>query len=120
MSISKPFHIISVWIIITIKLFFPEGTQPSWKITEILEGGGYDKHPLVWKIWEGVGGLKQKCPLRAGMDIFRNCTLNARPLTWSLMTWKNYAHAWLNNKSRARHKMLKFLRLTLNAAPESK
>ena len=32
MSISKPFHIISVWIIITIKLFFPEGTQPSWKM----------------------------------------------------------------------------------------
>ena len=62
MSISKPFHIISVWIIITIKLFFPEGTQPSWKITEILEGGGYDKHPLVWKIWEGVGGSKAKMP----------------------------------------------------------
>ena len=55
MSISKPFHIISVWIIITIKLFFPEGTQPSWKITEILEGRGYDKHPLVWKFERGWG-----------------------------------------------------------------
>ena len=55
MSISKPLHIISVWIIITIKLFFPEGTQPSWKITEILEGRGYDKHPLVWKFERGWG-----------------------------------------------------------------
>ena len=31
---------------------FPEGTQPSWKITEIPGdggGGGYEKHPLEWK-----------------------------------------------------------------------
>ena len=59
---------------------------------EILESGGYDKHPLEWKFERGVGGLKQKCPPWAGMDIFRNYTLNARPLTWSLMTRKNYAY----------------------------
>ena len=25
---------------------FPEGTQPSWKFTEIPGAGGYDKNPL--------------------------------------------------------------------------
>ena len=27
------------------EIFFPEGTQPSWKITEIWDGGADDKHP---------------------------------------------------------------------------
>ena len=30
-------------------------TQPSWKIMEILESGGYDKHPLEWKFERGWG-----------------------------------------------------------------
>ena len=45
------------------QIFFPDGTQPSWKITEIPGGGGcgYDKPP--WNFHSrGVGGLKQKRP----------------------------------------------------------
>ena len=51
-------------------------------------GWGLWQAPPGMEIREGVGGLKQKCPPWAGMDIFRNYTLNARPLTWSLMTQK--------------------------------
>ena len=37
---------------------FPEGTQPSWKFTEIPRAGGYDKHPLqcIMEIPGGVEG----------------------------------------------------------------
>ena len=41
-------------------MFFPKGTQPSRKITEISGGGGggYDKHPLEWKLYR-VGDLSK-------------------------------------------------------------
>ena len=60
------------------QIFFPEGIQPSSKITEIPGGaGGYDTYP-----WDGnslgVGSLKQKClPWKGGMDIFWNYTIFA-------------------------------------------
>ena len=52
---------------------FPEGTQPSWKITEIPGDGGGG----VWKAPFGMeipgGGLKQKC-FPFGVWIFTGTT----------------------------------------------
>ena len=53
---------------------FPEGTQPSWKITEIPGDGGGGG---VWKAPFGMeipgGGLKQKC-FPFGVWIFTGTT----------------------------------------------
>ena len=61
------------------EIFFPGGTQPKWKISEIPGARGFDKHLLEWK-FQGRGGgggkgLKQKPLRRGGMDIFWNCTI---------------------------------------------
>ena len=55
------------------EIFFAGGTQPSWKITEIPVGGGYDKHP---RNGNSRGVLKQKHPLwgGGGMDTFWSYT----------------------------------------------
>ena len=51
------------------EIFFPDGTQPRWKITEIPRGSG------LWQAPTGTGrGLKQKCPPSGGRDIFWNNT----------------------------------------------
>ena len=54
---------------------FPEGTQPSWKITKIPGdgGGGYEKHPLEWKF--PGGGSKAKVLSVWGMDFYWNYTI---------------------------------------------
>ena len=51
------------------EIFFPGGTQPKWKINEILEGRGFDKHLLEWK-FQGRGGLKQKRHPSSGYGYF--------------------------------------------------
>ena len=51
------------------EIFFPGGTQPKWKINEILEGRGFDKHLLEWK-FQGRGGSKTKAPSVEGVWIF--------------------------------------------------
>ena len=80
------------------QIYFPEGTQPDWKFTEIPGGGGegYDKHPLQsmmeiqggwgamtstpysvqWKFQgDGGGGYKVNVPFVGGMDIFWKYTI---------------------------------------------
>lgn len=37
------------------EIFFPGGTQPKWKISEIPGARGFDKHLLEWK-FQGRGG----------------------------------------------------------------
>ena len=51
------------------EIFFPGGTQPKWKINEILEGRGFDKHLLEWK-FQGRGGSKTKAPSVERLWIF--------------------------------------------------
>ena len=43
------------------EIFFRGGTQPKCKISEILEGRGFDKHLLEWK-FQGRGESKTKAP----------------------------------------------------------
>ena len=61
------------------QIFFPEGTQPSSKITEIPgSAGGYDTYPLGWT-FQGGGGSKAKVPsVGGGIDIFWNYTILSR------------------------------------------
>ena len=57
---------------------FPEGTQPSWKFTEIPGAGAYDKNPLqcIMEIPGGWGGgSKVNMPFMGGMDIFWKCSI---------------------------------------------
>ena len=51
------------------EIFFPEGTQPSYKLWKFQGLGGYDKHPLEWK-FTGGGRSKIKVPSVGGMDFF--------------------------------------------------
>ena len=46
------------------QIFFPEGTQPCSKITEIPGGWGGGGGGMTSTPW--VGGLKQKCPSWGG------------------------------------------------------
>ena len=78
------------------QIYFPEGTQPGWKFTEIPGGGGggYYKHPLQSMmeiqggggLWQapptvyngnsrGMGGYKVNVPFVGGMDIFWKYTI---------------------------------------------
>ena len=55
---------------------FPEGTQPSWKITKIPGdggGGGGLENPHLDGKYPGGGGLKQKC-FPFGVWIFTGTT----------------------------------------------
>ena len=40
------------------EISFQGSSQPTWKITEIPGGRGYDKHPLEWKFQEGGSSVK--------------------------------------------------------------
>ena len=56
---------------------FPEGTQPSWKITKIPGdggGGGVWKAPFGMEI-PGGGGAKAKALSVWGMDFYWNYTI---------------------------------------------
>ena len=59
------------------EIFFPEGTQPSYKLWKFQGLGGYDKHPLEWK-FQGGGRSKIKVPSVGGMDIFWNYTTKGK------------------------------------------
>ena len=50
------------------EIFFPGGAQPSWKITQILAGGG------IWQVLRGMNIAKSALGGR-GMNIFWNYTL---------------------------------------------
>ena len=59
-------------IFLKLSVDFPEGTQPSWKFTEIPGAGGlWQALPTVYHgNSRGWGGSKVNMPFMGGMDIF--------------------------------------------------